>query len=207
MNLSTIITGNTTTYPHIHVPFMFDTFMYVRFLKRKNWENSHIKTLRSLPLFVKHDLSEALRIFVECDFQFTSKMTTFLITACLFYYFREYYKSYLKALESRWEFFSRRGAISHAYWQQKSEPQCYVSRARKSKVEHRGREVCDQFLHTSYFLFLNFTSIKTIVIKRGSTINKFCGPWSILTLDDLVWRANIFDKEACFGVNSIAAKC
>lgn len=183
---------------------MFDTFMYVRFLKRKNWENSHIKTLRSLPLIIRKTWSfrstsnlcrVRLSIYKQNDDVFNYCMS------------REYYKSYPKALESRWEFFSRRGAISHAYWQQKSEPQCYVSRARKSKVEHRGREVCDQFLHTSYFLFLNFTSIKTIVIKRGSTINKFCGPWSILTLDDLVWRANILDKEACFGVNSIAAKC
>lgn len=202
MNLSTIITGNTTTYPHIHFPFMFDTFMYVRFLKRKNWENSHIKTLRSLPLFVKHDLSEALRIFVECDFQFTSKMTTFLITACL--------ESITNRIQRLWNHagnFSVAGVLSRMHTDNRNRNLSVVSRARKSKVEHRGREVCDQFLHTSYFLFLNFTSIETIVIKRGSTINKFCGPWSILTLDDLVWRANIFDKEACFGVNSTAAKC
>lgn len=184
---------------------MFDTFMYVRFLKRKNWENSHIKTLRSLPLIIRKTWSfrstsnlcrVRLSIYKQNDDVFNYCMS------------REYYKSYPKALESRWEFFSRRGAISHAYWQQKSEPRSVLCRARgKVKSNTAEEKYVINFFIQVISCFLNFTSIETIVIKRGSTINKFCGPWSILTLDDLVWRANILDKEACFGVNSIAAKC
>lgn len=33
-------------------------------------------------------------------------MMMFLIIVCFFYYFREYYKLYLKVLELCWEFFS-----------------------------------------------------------------------------------------------------